>query len=170
MSASSPEDPPVRLAPGTVDDSSEILGLIRALAEYERLSDEVSATEQSLRETLFGAHPAAEVVIARAGRHAVGFALYFQTYSTFLAKPGLYLEDLFVVPEWRGRGIGKLLLGHVAALAVERGCGRFEWAVLDWNEGALELYRSIGAKPMDGWTVYRLTGAALRRAAQPSNG
>lgn len=142
-----------------------ILGLIKALAEYERLAHEVVATEADIRESLFGAQPHAEAVIARVGSEAVGFAVWFYTYSTFLARPGLYLEDVFVLPAWRGRGIGRALLGHLARLAVARGCGRMEWSVLDWNEPAIGFYRRIGAQPMDEWTVYRLTGDALRRLA-----
>jgi GNAT superfamily N-acetyltransferase len=142
-----------------------ILRLIKALAEYERMSGDVVATEEGLRETLFGARPSAEVVIAYAGEEPAGFALFFQNYSTFLGRPGLYLEDLFVVPEYRGRGYGKALLQHLASLAVERGCGRFEWSVLDWNEPAIGFYKKLGAKPMDAWKIFRLTGDELRQLA-----
>ena len=128
----------------------------------------MAATEDRLRGTLFGARPAAEVVIAEAEGAPVGFALFFQNYSTFLAQPGIYLEDLYVRPEARGRGIGRALLGHLARLAVERGCGRLEWWVLDWNASAIAFYRGLGAEPMDDWTVYRLAGDALRRTADPA--
>ncbi|MGQ0586965.1 MAG: GNAT family N-acetyltransferase [Gammaproteobacteria bacterium] len=144
-------------------DVPEILRLIRALAEYEKLSGEVVATEAALTETLFGSKAAAEVLLAEAEGRAVGFALFFHNYSTFLAKPGIHLEDLFVEPAHRGRGLGKQLLQAIARLAVERGCGRFEWAVLDWNEPAIGFYQSLGARPMNDWTVMRLTGEALRR-------
>ena len=143
-----------------------ILRLIKALAEYERMSGDVVATEEGLRETLFGARPSAEVVIAYAGEEPAGFALFFQNYSTFLGRPGLYLEDLFVVPEYRGRGYGTALLQHLASLAVERGCGRFEWSVLDWNEPAIGFYKKLGAKPMDAWTIFRVTGDALGALAR----
>lgn len=145
-----------------------ILELIGELAEYERLRHEVVATEDDLRRTLFGERPAAEVVLAEVEGAAspVGFALFFHNYSTFLGRPGLYLEDLFVRSAWRGRGIGRRMLEHLARIAVERGCGRFEWWVLDWNEPAIRFYRSIGAVPMDEWTVQRVTGAALERLAR----
>lgn len=146
-------------------DVPEILRLIRALAEYEKLASDVVATEAALAETLFGATPAAEVLLAEEDGRAVGFALFFQNYSTFLAKPGIYLEDLFVEPAYRGRGLGKTLLSAVARLAVERGCGRFEWAVLDWNEPAIGFYRSLGARPLADWTVMRVTGEALKKLA-----
>lgn len=160
----------------TVDDVAAILGFIRDLAEYEKLSHEVVATEAALRATLFGARPSAEVIIAELIHAAdadplhslpapVGFALFFQSYSTFLAKPGLYLEDLFVRPAARGRGVGSALLAALAKIAVERDYGRFEWSVLDWNEPALKLYRAIGAAPMNEWTVQRLTGAPLTALA-----
>jgi GNAT superfamily N-acetyltransferase len=129
------------------------------------MSDAVVATEARLRDALFGTNPSAEAAIARVERDAVGFALWHQNYSTFLAKPGLYLEDLFVLPDWRGRGVGAALLGHLARIALERDYGRMEWSVLNWNEPALGFYRRIGAKPMDEWTVYRLTGDDLRRLA-----
>lgn len=142
-----------------------ILDFIRGLAEYERLAHECVATEVRLRESLFGAHPAAEVVLAYLGHEPVGFALFFHNYSTFLAQRGLYLEDLFVTPAFRRRGVGKALLAHLAALAVARGCGRFEWSVLDWNVDAIAVYRALGAEPLEEWTVQRLTGDALRRLA-----
>jgi GNAT superfamily N-acetyltransferase len=143
-----------------------ILRLIKGLADYERLSDHVTATEDALRASLFGARRDAEVVIAYAGSTAVGFALFFHNYSTFLGQRGLYLEDLFVVPEWRGRGAGRLLLQHLARLAVERNCGRLEWAVLDWNMPAIRFYKRLGARPMEDWTVYRLTGDSLAELAR----
>jgi GNAT superfamily N-acetyltransferase len=155
----------VRIEPGTPADVPVILGLIRRLAEYEKLAHEVTATEQDIRETLFGKKPAAEVLLAYSGDAPVGFAVFFQSFSTFVGKPGLYLEDLFVVPEWRRKGVGSLLLARLAALAVARGCGRFEWAVLDWNEPALRFYKNLGARVMDDWRICRLTGDALRRVA-----
>ena len=129
------------------------------------MSAQVVATEDLLRESLFGANPHAETVLAWAGEQAVGFALWFHNYSTFLARPGLYLEDLFVLPEWRGRGVGRALLSHLARIAVERNCGRLEWSVLDWNDPAIGFYKSLGAAPMDEWTVFRLTGDSLIRLA-----
>jgi GNAT superfamily N-acetyltransferase len=140
--------------------------LIAGLAEYEKLAHEMRATEDQLRASLFGERRDAEVVIARAGSTPVGFALFFHNYSTFLAQRGLYLEDLFVVPEWRGRGAGRALLAHLARIAIERGCGRLEWVVLDWNEPANRFYNRLGAESMDGWTVNRLAGDALSRLAQ----
>lgn len=153
------------IRPATAADVPLILRLIRELAEYERLDHEVTATEDDLRESLFGAKPVIEVVIAEADGDVAGYALFFHNYSTFLCKRGIYLEDLFVRPGIRGQGIGKLLLSHVARLAVDRGCHRFEWAVLDWNESAIAFYRRLGARPMDDWTVFRLTGEALHRLA-----
>ena len=158
-------EPAFRLEPATERDLALILRFISELGAYEQLTHEVTATEEDLRESLFGLQPAAEVVIAYAGEEPAGFAVYFPTFSTFLGRRGLYLEDLFVVPGWRGRGLGRRLLAYVARVAVERGCGRLEWAVLDWNELALGVYRKIGARPMSEWTVQRLTGAALRDLA-----
>ena len=155
----------LRIERATERDVPLILRLIKELAEYERMADEVVATEDRVRETLFGAHPSAEVVVGYAGDEPAGFALFFHNYSTFLARPGLYLEDLFVVPKFRGRGYGKALLVHLARLAVERGCGRFEWSVLDWNEPAIGFYKKLGAEPMDTWTIFRITGDALRELA-----
>lgn len=149
----------------TVEDVPLILRFIRALAEYERLADQVVATEDGLRETLFGARPYAEVVIAEEGGEPAGFALFFHNYSTFLGRPGIYLEDLYVLPEMRSRGVGGALLAHLARLAVDRGCGRLEWWVLDWNRDAIRFYRALGAEPMDDWTVFRVTGEALDRLA-----
>jgi GNAT superfamily N-acetyltransferase len=153
----------LRIEQATAHDVPLILRLIQGLAEYEKLAHEVTATEAGLRETLFGARPAAEVIIGYAGDTPAGFALFFPNYSTFLGKPGLYLEDLFVLPEWRGHGLGLALMTHLAKLALERGCGRFEWSVLDWNEPAIGFYRSLGAKLMDGWSIVRVTGGALQK-------
>ena len=160
--------PAIRIVPATQDDVPLILRLIHGLAEYEKLAHEVSASEAGLRETLFGARPAADVIIAYAGETPAGFALFFPNYSTFLGKPGLYLEDLFVLPEWRGRGLGLALMKRLAAIALERGCGRFEWSVLDWNEPAIGFYQSLGARLMDGWSIVRVTGDALTRLASSS--
>ena len=148
------------------EDVPTIATLIRALAEYERLSHEVVLDEPALRLHLFGPRPYAEVVLYEVADEAVAFALFFHTFSTFLAQPSLYLEDLFVQPAHRGKGYGKALLKHLAGLALARGCGRFEWAELDWNEPALGFYRKLGATPMTEWTVQRLTGAPLRALAE----
>jgi GNAT superfamily N-acetyltransferase len=159
------------IRPATPADAPLILAFIRALADYEKLSHEVAATEEKLRATLFGEKPAAECLLAFAAEHAsaapvaAGFAIYFTNYSTFLAQPGLYLEDLFVKPEFRGRGIGKALLLHLARLANARGCGRMEWAVLDWNQPAIDFYESLGARRLRDWQICRLTGAALQQYA-----
>jgi GNAT superfamily N-acetyltransferase len=153
------------IVPATEADAGTILTFIRQLAEYEHLSDEVFATEESLREHLFGARPAAEVILARFQGKAVGFALFFTTFSTFVGRPGIWLEDLFVVPEHRRHGIGKALLREVASIAVSRNCGRLEWSVLDWNEPAITLYRAMGAIAMSDWTIQRVTGEALSRLA-----
>ncbi len=142
-------------------DCGLILGFIRELAAYEKLLEACVATEDELRMHLFGEHPRAEVLIAEWDQQPVGFALFFHNFSTFLAKPGLYLEDLYVRPDQRGRGIGKALLITLARLAVARGCGRLEWSVLDWNEPSIDFYRALGARPMDDWTVFRLDGSAL---------
>jgi GNAT superfamily N-acetyltransferase len=157
--------PAFRLERATERDLGLILRFITELGAYEQLSDEVTVTEKELRESLFGPQPAAEVVIAYAGDEPAGFAVYFHTFSTFLGRRGVYLEDLFVVPSWRGRGLGRRLLAYVARVAVERDCGRLEWSVLNWNELALGVYRKIGARPMNEWTVQRLTGDALRDLA-----
>ena len=155
------QDREFRIRPATVDDASLILSLIRELAEYERAPDAVVATEARVRENLFGATPRAEVLLGYEGDAPVGFALFFHNYSTWLSLPGLYLEDLFVRPAARGRGYGRRLLARLAAIARDRGCGRMEWAVLDWNEPAIGFYRALGAERMDEWTVYRLTGDSL---------
>ena len=143
-----------------------IARLIKGLAEYEKLQDQAVASEDAIRDGLFGARRFAEVVIAEDERTPVGFALFFHNYSTFLGRPGVYLEDLFVLPEWRGQGIGRELLVTLARLAVERGCGRLEWSVLGWNEPAIGFYQRMGAQIMDEWRICRLTGEALARAAQ----
>lgn len=147
------------------EDAALILRFVRALAEYEKLSDEVVATEELLREWIFEKGKA-EVLFAVADGEEVGFALFFHNFSTFLGRAGIYLEDLFVLPEQRGHGYGKALLKHLAAIAVERGCGLLEWSCLDWNTPSIAFYKSMGATPMDGWTVYRLTGETLKRAAE----
>lgn len=149
------------IRPARPDDLDDIADLIRALAEYERLSDAVSLDPATLRTHLFGDRPYAEVLIAEDAGATVGFALFFHNFSTFLGKPGIYLEDLFVKPEHRGRGHGRALLARLAGVAVERGCGRLEWSVLDWNEPSIAFYRVLGAEPVDGWTVYRISGEAL---------
>ena len=158
-------DAAFRIDPAIEADVPVILDLIRDLAEYEKLSDQVTATEADIARSLFGNPPRAEAVIARLDGEAIGFALFFHNYSTFLGRPGLYLEDLYVRPAFRGRGFGRRLLVHLARIAVDRGCGRFEWSVLDWNAPAITAYRRAGAVPLDDWTVYRLTGDALRRLA-----
>lgn len=155
------DHPDFRISPADASDVPLILALIRELAAYERLSHMVVATEVMLRDQLFGAQPCAQVVIAREKDQAVGFALYFWNFSTFLGKPGLYLEDVFVRPEFRAKGYGKALLLYLAGVAKKRGCGRFEWSVLDWNEPAIRFYESLGAVGMHEWKLYRVTGAAL---------
>ncbi len=150
-----------RIEPAAESDVPLILRFIKGLAEYERLADQVAATEDGLRASLFGPNPAAEVVIAYSGSEPVGFALFFHNYSTFLGQRGVYLEDLFVLPEWRGRGAGRALLSYLARVSIDRNCGRLEWAVLDWNEPAIGFYKSLGAQPMHDWTVFRLTGDEL---------
>jgi GNAT superfamily N-acetyltransferase len=158
-----PSDLTIRLA--TAVDVPTILGFIRALARYEKLEHEVVADEAALHATLFGPRPAAEVLIARVADAPVGFALFFANYSTFLAKPGLYLEDLFVDPAARGRGVGLALMSALAQIAVRRNYGRFEWAVLDWNQPALDFYASLGAAPQSEWTVQRVVGPPLATLA-----
>ena len=158
--------PDVRIRPATIDDVSLILTLIRGLADYERLAHEAVVTEADIRESLFGERPAAEVLVAEVGNEAAGFALFFHNYSTFLGRRGLYLEDLFVFPAYRGQGIGLALMRRLARLAIERQCGRFEWWVLDWNESAIDFYQRLGARAMSDWTVYRLTGEPLARLAR----
>jgi GNAT superfamily N-acetyltransferase len=149
----------------TESDVSDIHGLIRSLAEYERLSDQVVSTEDDIRTALFGARPYAEVILAKSDEQTIGFALFFHNYSTFVGRPGIYLEDLFVLPERRGQGAGRALLAALARIAVQRNCGRLEWSVLDWNETAIGFYKRMGAAVMDDWRICRLTGAALADAA-----
>jgi len=151
----------ITIRPATEPDLPTILGFIRALARYEHLEHECIATEESLRKTLFGSHRYAEVVFACVASVPVGFALFFHNYSTFLGKPGIYLEDLFVNPEARGRGVGKRLLQWLAKTAVERDCGRLEWAVLDWNEPSIRFYESLGAILKSEWQIFRLAGPSL---------
>ena len=146
-------------------DVPDILRFIRELARFEKLEHEVEATEDGLRQSLFGERRYAEAVLVEEEGERVGFALFFHNFSTFLGRPGLYLEDLYVRPEKRGKGYGKLLLRHLAELALARGCGRLEWWALDWNRGAIDFYRSLGAEPMSDWTVYRLAGDAMKRLA-----
>lgn len=146
-------------------DIALILSLIKGIAEYEKLIHEVVATEEILRKTLFGKHKYAEVLIAEYKNETAGFALFFHNYSTFLGKPGIYLEDLFVKPELRGKGIGKILLSYLGKIAIERDCGRVEWSVLDWNEPAIKFYKNLGAKPMNEWTVFRVTGNDIEKLA-----
>ena len=153
------------IRPAVPRDTPEILRLIRALADYEKLSDMAVGTEKMLHDALFGARPSCEALVAEDNGRTVAFAIFFATFSTFLCKPGVYLEDLFVEPEHRGRGIGKALLARLAALAVERGCGRFEWRVLDWNEPSIRFYESLGAKLMPEWELVRLTGQPLEELA-----
>lgn len=158
----------LEIRPAAPADAPLILQFIRDIAAYEKLAHEVVATEEKISRTLFpsdGSSPDARCALAFADGAPAGFAIYFFNYSTFLAQPGLYLEDLFVKPELRGRGYGKALLLHLAKIANARGCGRMEWSVLDWNKPAIDFYRSLGAVPMDEWTVFRLTGEALRRHA-----
>lgn len=155
----------IRIERGTPEDIPEILAMIRQLAEYERLAHTVTATEAQLRSTLFGEQPHAEVLLAYLQRECVGFALFFRTYSTFLAKPGLWVEDLFVKPQARGQGVGVALLARVARIAAARGCARLEWSVLRWNKPSIEFYTALGAVPMEEWITYRLTGEPLERLA-----
>ena len=154
------------IRPATIADLPVILELIRALATYEQAPGEVTATEQQLVDVLFGEKPAAEVLLASENETPVGFAVFFHNFSTWLGRPGLYLEDLFVRPEHRGKGYGRALLIDLAKIARDRGCGRMEWAVLDWNEPAIEFYRKLGAKPLDEWTVFRLTRDGIARLAE----
>ena len=163
------------IRPATEADVPVILRFIRDLAAYEKLEHEVVATEDALRQWLFGERPAAEVVLLEESSTSgapdpVAFALFFHNFSTFLGRPGIYLEDLFVRPDRRGKGYGRRMLAHLASLAVERGCGRLEWAVLDWNEPAISFYRKLGAVAMDEWTVFRLTGAELQNLASSEVG
>lgn len=157
--------PNLHIEPASPADVPVILQMIRELAEFERLLNEVTATEEQLHEGLFGPTPRAEVIIGRLqpGGEVAGFALYFHNFSTFLAKPGIYLEDLYVRQKFRGQGYGEALLRHLAGLALKGNCGRLEWSVLDWNHRAIDFYKSLGAVPMSEWTIYRVIGAALER-------
>lgn len=161
---------PVRIVPAAESDTPAILEMIRGLAEYEKLSHLVTATESRLRQTLFGAQPAAEVLLACDGDECAGFALFYQNFSTFLAEPGIYLEDLYVKPHARRQGLGLALLIRIAQIAGERGCGRVEWEVLDWNRPSINFYKALGARPLDEWTRYRLTGDAIRALAARADG
>ena len=155
----------ISIRPATPNDVPTVASLIRALSQYEKLEHEVTMTEDKLRVSMFGPRPYAEALLAEEDGKPVGFALFFHNYSTFLAQPGLYLEDLYVLESHRGKGIGKALLVHLAKIAVERNCGRMEWAVLDWNVDAIGFYEKLGAKPNSEWTVYRLTGDSLNGLA-----
>jgi GNAT superfamily N-acetyltransferase len=155
----------MKIRAATREDVPAILQLIRDLAAYERAPNEVTATDEQLVDVLFGERPAAEVLLAFENDVPVGFAVFFQNFSTWLGRPGLYLEDLFVKPEARGKGYGRALLVHLARIACDRGCGRMEWAVLDWNEPAIEFYRALGAAPLDEWTVFRLTREGITKLA-----
>jgi GNAT superfamily N-acetyltransferase len=157
--------PELEIRAATEDDVPLILSLIKELAGYERLSHEAVATEETLRASLFGERQVAETLLAHLGDDPAGFALFFYNFSTFLDRPGIYLEDLYVRPEYRGAGVGRALLVHLAGLARHRDCGRLEWSILDWNEPAIGFYESIGASPVSGWTVYRVTGRALEELA-----
>ncbi len=157
---------PIAIRPATKADAGVILGLIRELAEYEKLSHEVVATEELLIRNLFGPRPYAECIIAEANGEPIGLALFFHNFSTFLGKPGLYLEDVFVKLAWRGHGVGMQLLRELARIALDRDCGRMEWWVLDWNEPALDFYRRLGAQSMSDWTVQRLTRSEIEALAK----
>jgi len=159
------KNPDVTIRFAIEKDVPLILSLIRGIAEYEKLSHEVVATEEVLRNSLFGKNKFAEVLIAEYKNETAGFALFFHNFSTFLGKPGIYLEDLFVKPELRGKGIGKILLTYLGKIAIERDCGRVEWSVLDWNEPAIKFYKNLGAQPMNEWTVFRVSGEAIEKLA-----
>src|SRR5216110_2751135 len=158
-----------QIRPAHVDDVSTILQLIRDLATYERAPNDVTATEEQLVDVLFGERPAAEVLLTFEGKSPVGFAVFFYNFSTWLGRPGLYLEDLFVKPEKRGKGYGRAFLVELAKIARDRGCGRMEWAVLNWNDPAIQFYRSLGAKPMHEWTVFRLTREEIGKLASAAD-
>jgi GNAT superfamily N-acetyltransferase len=157
------------IRPTTAPDVPTILTLIRDLAEYERAPNAVVATEDGLRDVLFGSKPAAEVLLASEADNPIGYAVYFFNFSSWLGRPGLYLEDLFIRPEKRGKGYGRALLGRLAQIAKARGCGRMEWAVLDWNDPAIQFYRRLGAEPMDEWTVFRLTEDGIAKLANANS-
>ena len=150
------------IRPAKPDDTPLILRFVQGLADFEGLDHAVAATEDSLRESLFGQNPAAEVALGFAGEHPAGFAVFYHNYSTFLGRRGMYLEDIFVLPEYRRNGLGKMLLTHVAGIALERGCGRFEWAVLDWNQNAARFYHQLGAVALNDWHIFRMDVEALR--------
>lgn len=158
----------IKIAPATPHDVPLILTFIRELAEYEKLAHHVVASHEDIQVALFGERPSVEAVIATVDDEPVGYALFFPTFSTFLGKPGLYLEDLYVRPAARGAGVGRRLLEHLARIAVDRGWGRFEWSVLDWNEPSIAFYKKMGAKAMDEWTIFRLTGESLHRLTRNS--
>lgn len=157
------QNPSIRYA--TRDDVPTILTFIHELAKYEKLAHNVIATEDSLRKSLFGDHPMAEVLLAEYSEMPIGFALFFHNYSTFLGQPGIYLEDLYIKPSYRGQGVGKTLLARIGEIAKQRDCGRVEWSVLDWNKDAIRFYQNLGATPLNDWTVFRVTGAALDKLA-----
>ncbi len=154
------------IRPATESDVGTIFSLIKELADYERLAHEVLATEEDIRKSLFGERPFAEALIGEYQKEPISFALFFYNFSTFIGKPGIYLEDLYIRPQYRSKGFGRRMLGYLARLAVKRGCGRFEWAVLDWNTPAIRAYERLNAKPMKDWILYRLTGKALAELAQ----
>lgn len=160
----------IEIRPAKSEDVETIFQLIQALADYEKLSHQVTGTVGLLHEHLFGAHPCIEALLADHQGQSIGFALFFTNYSTFLTKPGIYLEDLFVMPEYRGQGIGKALLEALAQLALERDCGRLEWSVLDWNEPAIAFYQRIGATVLPEWRICRVTGAAIAQLGKSSTG
>ena len=164
------EQPRFTIRPATADDVPRLLAFIRGIAEYERLTHQVTATEEGLRASLFGDQPAAEALLAYADGEPAGFAVYFHSYSTFLGRRGMHLEDLYVSPEYRRRGLGALLLRRVAAIAVERGCGRFEWMALDWNTDAHRFYEDLGAEMLPEWRLFRIHGNALRQLAEGGQG
>jgi GNAT superfamily N-acetyltransferase len=159
----------LQIRKATEADVPVIAWFIRQLAEYERLLQETVMTEEGLRESLFGSRPSGEVLLGYYQDKPVAFAVFFHNFSTFLGRPGLYLEDLFVIPEMRGKGFGRAFLVHLAKIARERNCGRFEWSVLDWNEPAIQFYKKLGAVPMNEWTIFRVTGEALERLAEEGN-
>ena len=155
-----------RIEPATVSDVGLVLNFVKGLADYEGLADEVAATEEDLRESLFGPEAVAEAVIGYSGDQPAGFALFFHHYSTFTGRPSLYLEDIFVWPRWRGHGLGRELMSYLAKTALARKCRRLEWSVLDWNQSAIGFYKGLGAVSVDGWTTYRLSGEKLEKLAQ----